>query len=75
VAASFDSAIGFGNSAFAQHSGLSLVLPPHKRIIAKGSYHYVQIYRPELLVIAIQEVVDDARATATFEATQETEYK
>jgi len=46
-----------------------------KRIIAKGSYHYVQIYRPELVAAAVQEVVNDARGTAPFQADPETKYK
>jgi hypothetical protein len=28
-------------------------------IVAKGSYHWVQIYRPELVVAAVQEIVND----------------
>ena len=46
-----------------------------KRIVAKGSYHYVQIYRPELVVAAVHEVVNDARGTAPFQADAVTEYK
>lgn len=46
-----------------------------KRIIAKGSYRYVQIYRPELVVAAVQELVDNARGTATFQSAQKTQYK
>ena len=46
-----------------------------KRIVAKRSYHYVQVYRPELVVAAVREIVEDARGTAPFQATQQTEYK
>jgi len=46
-----------------------------KRIVAKGSYHWVQIYRPELVVAAVQEIVNDARGTAPFQADPKTEYK
>ena len=46
-----------------------------KGIVARGSYHYVQIYRPELVVAAIHEVVDDVRGTTPFQADAETEYK
>lgn len=46
-----------------------------KGIVAKGSYHYVQIYRPELVVAAVHEVVNDARGTRPFQADAETEYK
>ena len=46
-----------------------------KRIVAKGSYHWLQIYRPELVVAAVHEIVDDARATTPFQAAQETAYK
>jgi len=46
-----------------------------KRIVAKGSDRYVQIYRPELVVAAVQEVVNDARGSMRFEADPQTEYK
>ena len=45
-----------------------------KRIVAKGSDRYVQIYRPELVVGAVHEIVNDACGTAPFEADPETEY-
>jgi pimeloyl-ACP methyl ester carboxylesterase len=44
-------------------------------IVAKGSNHWVQIYRPELVAAAVHEIVNDARGTAPFQAAQETEYK
>ena len=44
-------------------------------IIAKGSNHWVQIYRPELVVDEVQEIVNDARGTAPFQADLKTEYK
>jgi hypothetical protein len=46
-----------------------------KRIVAKGSYHWVQIYRPELVVAAVHEIVNDARGSTPFQADPETEYK
>jgi len=46
-----------------------------KRIIARGSRHCVQCYRPDLVVAAVQEIVDDARGTVPFQADRETEYK
>jgi hypothetical protein len=46
-----------------------------KRIVAKGSYHWVQIYRPELVVASVHEIVNDARGNAPFQADPETEYK
>lgn len=46
-----------------------------KRIVAKGSYHYVQIYRPELVVATVQEIVNAARGTAPFQSERNTEYK
>ncbi len=44
-------------------------------IVAKGSPHWVQIYRPELVVAAVQEIVNDARGTTPFQADPKTEYK
>ncbi len=46
-----------------------------KRIVAKGSDRYVQIYRPELVVAAVHEVVNAARGSTPFRADPETEYK
>jgi pimeloyl-ACP methyl ester carboxylesterase len=46
-----------------------------KRIVAKGSRHCVQCYRPDLVVAAVHEIVNDARGTAPFQAAPETEYK
>ena len=46
-----------------------------QRIVAKGSNHWVQIFRPELVVAAVHEIVNDARGTAPFQAAPETEYK
>ena len=46
-----------------------------KRIVAKGSPHWIQIHRPELVAAAVQEIVNDARGTAPFQADRETEYK
>ncbi len=46
-----------------------------KWIVAKGSPHWIQIHRPELVAAAVQEIVNDARGTAPFQADPETEYK
>ena len=46
-----------------------------KRIVAKGSPHWIQIHRPELVAAAVQEIVNNARGTAPFQADSETEYK
>jgi pimeloyl-ACP methyl ester carboxylesterase len=46
-----------------------------QRIIAKGSEHWVQIHRPELVAAAVREIVNDARGTALFQADQETKYE
>jgi len=35
----------------------------------------VQIYRPDLVVAAVQEIVNDAHGTTPFQADQKTEYK
>jgi pimeloyl-ACP methyl ester carboxylesterase len=51
------------------------LLSRSKRIVAKGSYHWVQIHRPELVVAAVHEIVNDARGTAPFQADPQTEYK
>ena len=44
-------------------------------IVAKGSIHWVQIFRPDLVVAAVQEIVNDARGTTPFQADPKTEYK
>jgi len=46
-----------------------------KRIVAKGSPHWIQIHRPELVAAAVQEIVNDARGTTPFQADPQTEYK
>jgi pimeloyl-ACP methyl ester carboxylesterase len=46
-----------------------------QRIVAKGSPHWVQIYRPELVAVQVQEIVNNARGTAPFQADPNTEYK
>jgi hypothetical protein len=46
-----------------------------KWIVAKGSEHWVQIHRPELVTSAVQEIVNDAGGTAPFQADPKTEYK
>ena len=46
-----------------------------QRIVAKGSIHWVQIYRPDLVVATVHEIVNDARGTTPFQADPETEYK
>ena len=44
-----------------------------KRIVA--SHHYLQIYRPELVVTAVREIVNDSRGITPFQADPKTEYK
>jgi pimeloyl-ACP methyl ester carboxylesterase len=46
-----------------------------KWIVAKGSNHWIQIYRPELVAAAVREIVNDARRTAPFQADPQKEYK
>jgi pimeloyl-ACP methyl ester carboxylesterase len=46
-----------------------------KRIIAKGSPHWIQIHRPELVAGEVQEIVNNARGTIPFQASSKTEYK
>src|SRR5579872_4866368 len=46
-----------------------------KWIVAKGCPHWIQIHRPELVAAEVQEIVNDARGTAPFQADQHTEYK
>jgi hypothetical protein len=46
-----------------------------QRIVAKGSNHWVQIYRPDLVAATVREIVNDARGTTPFQADPETEYK
>ncbi len=38
-----------------------------KWIVAKGSFHWIQISRPELLAAEVQEIVNYARGTAPFQ--------
>ncbi len=46
-----------------------------QRIVAKGSNHWVQIYRPDLVVATVREIVNDARGGTPFQVDPETEYK
>ena len=46
-----------------------------KWIVAKGCRHWIQIHRPELVAAEVQEIVNDARGTAPFQAGQHMEYK
>lgn len=46
-----------------------------KWIVAKGSYHWIQINRPELVVAEVQEIVDNACGITPFQPDPETEYK
>jgi hypothetical protein len=46
-----------------------------KGIVAKGSNHWIQLFRPELVVATVHEIVNDARGTTPFQADQETKYK
>jgi pimeloyl-ACP methyl ester carboxylesterase len=47
---------------------LRALSPNSRRIIAKGSMHYVQIYRPELVIEAIKTVLDAARTAQSIAA-------
>jgi len=40
-----------------------------KWIVAKGSPHWIQIHRPELVAAEVQEIVNAARGTAHFKLT------
>lgn len=44
-------------------------------IVAKESPHWIQIHRPELVAATVQEIVNDARGIAPFQADPTTEYK
>jgi hypothetical protein len=44
-------------------------------IVAKGSPHWIQIYRPELVAATVQEIVNDSRGSTPFRAAPEAEYK
>jgi len=44
-----------------------------KRIIAKGSGHYVEVYRPELVIGAIRDVVNSAHTGASIAAATTTQ--
>src|SRR5258706_11833482 len=46
-----------------------------QRIVAKGSNHWVQIYRPDLVVATVREIVNDSRGGTPFQVDPETEYK
>jgi len=46
-----------------------------KRIVAKGSGHYVEVYRPDLVITAIQEIVRDAGGSVPSETNAQTVYK
>lgn len=46
-----------------------------KWIVAKGSEHWIQIHRPELVAAAVRDIVSDTRGLAPFQADSETEYK
>lgn len=46
-----------------------------KWVVAKGSEHWIQIHRPDLVVAEIQEIVNDARGIAPFQADPDTEYR
>jgi pimeloyl-ACP methyl ester carboxylesterase len=46
-----------------------------KWMVAKGSEHWIQIHRPELVAAQVQEIVNDARGTTPFQADPKTEYK
>jgi hypothetical protein len=44
-------------------------------IVVKGSEHWIQIHRPELVASEVQEIVNDARGNTPFRSDPETEYK
>jgi pimeloyl-ACP methyl ester carboxylesterase len=44
-----------------------------KRIVAKGSNHWVQIYRPELIVAIVHEILNNSRGIAPFQSDPEIE--
>jgi len=46
-----------------------------KRIVAKGTRHWIQIHRPELVAAEVLEIVNDARGITRFQANSESEYK
>jgi hypothetical protein len=46
-----------------------------KWIVAKGSPHWIQVYRPALVAAEVQEIVNDARGTMPFQADPATEHK
>jgi pimeloyl-ACP methyl ester carboxylesterase len=46
-----------------------------KWIVAKGSPHWIQIHRPELVAADVQEIVNNARGTALFQPDPHAEYK
>lgn len=47
----------------------------NKWIVAKGSNHWIQLFRPELVVATVHEVVNGDHGVAPFQADPETEYK
>jgi hypothetical protein len=46
-----------------------------KWIVAKGSPHWIQIHRSQLVAAAVQEIVNDARGLAPFQPDHQTEFK
>jgi len=46
-----------------------------ERVVARGSGHYVEIYRPELVVDAVQEIVLAAHGITSFHPTTQTGYR
>jgi pimeloyl-ACP methyl ester carboxylesterase len=46
-----------------------------KWIVAKGSPHWIQIHRPDLVAGEVQEIANNARGTALFQADPHMEYK
>ena len=39
------------------------------------SGHYIEVYRPELVIAAIRDITNDARKEATFQPSAESLYK
>ena len=46
-----------------------------KWVVAKGSEHWIQIHRPDLVAAEIEQIVSDARGTAQFQTDPEKRYK
>jgi hypothetical protein len=45
---------------------LATLLPGTRHVIARESEHYIQLHQPELVIDAIQQVVDAVRDPSTW---------